>query len=204
MGSDQTRGNHFGYRRIAGNVCLDFVNTLGGDRNGETREYLQSYDDLARWGYESGIFSRGVYETALKKAGSSPDGARETLERARTLRESLYRVIPTTRSRRPAPAEALFLIAKEASFAVGRAKIAAAKTGFEWAWPDTELDRVLWPLSQRVAEFVTSAGVGLVRECASERCTWLFLDTSKNHRRRWCDMKDCGNREKVRRFRKQR
>ena len=33
--------------------------------------------------------------------------------------------------------------------------------------------------------------------CASEDCAWLFLDTSKNHTRRWCDMKTCGNRVKV-------
>jgi len=41
------------------------------------------------------------------------------------------------------------------------------------------------------------AGVEGVRE---RECRWLFLDTSKNHTRRWCDMKVCGNRIKARRF----
>ena len=36
--------------------------------------------------------------------------------------------------------------------------------------------------------------------CASDTCRWLFLDTSKNHTRRWCDMKICGNRAKARRY----
>ncbi|MEW6230587.1 MAG: CGNR zinc finger domain-containing protein [Bacillota bacterium] len=27
-----------------------------------------------------------------------------------------------------------------------------------------------------------------------------FLDTTRNHSRRWCSMRDCGNRVKVRRF----
>ena len=40
----------------------------------------------------------------------------------------------------------------------------------------------------------------LVRECGASDCAWLFLDTSKNHHRRWCDMTRCGNRAKVRRF----
>ena len=39
-----------------------------------------------------------------------------------------------------------------------------------------------------------------LRECASETCQWLFLDRSKSRTRRWCDMRDCGNRAKARRF----
>jgi predicted RNA-binding Zn ribbon-like protein len=39
-----------------------------------------------------------------------------------------------------------------------------------------------------------------VRACASKTCEWLFLDESKNHRRRWCDITKCGNRAKVKRF----
>jgi predicted RNA-binding Zn ribbon-like protein len=39
-----------------------------------------------------------------------------------------------------------------------------------------------------------------VRACFSKTCEWFFLDTSKNHHRRWCDMTRCGNRAKVQRF----
>jgi predicted RNA-binding Zn ribbon-like protein len=43
----------------------------------------------------------------------------------------------------------------------------------------------------------------LLRVCEKPDCRWLFLDTSKNHSRRWCDMKICGNRMKARRFKAQ-
>ncbi|RUT86510.1 MULTISPECIES: CGNR zinc finger domain-containing protein [unclassified Mesorhizobium] len=33
------------------------------------------------------------------------------------------------------------------------------------------------------------------------RCGWLFLDTSRGGKRRWCSMRTCGNREKVSRHR---
>jgi hypothetical protein len=36
--------------------------------------------------------------------------------------------------------------------------------------------------------------------CACETCRWLFLATSNNNTRHWCDMKVCGNRMKARRF----
>jgi predicted RNA-binding Zn ribbon-like protein len=45
--------------------------------------------------------------------------------------------------------------------------------------------------------------MSMLRECGNPECRWLFLDTSKNHTRRWCDMKICGNRMKARRFKAQ-
>ncbi|WP_443691321.1 CGNR zinc finger domain-containing protein [Pseudomonas sp.] len=39
--------------------------------------------------------------------------------------------------------------------------------------------------------------VAKIKQC--EGCTWLFIDTSKNHRRRWCSMATCGNRAKAQR-----
>ena len=51
------------------------------------------------------------------------------------------------------------------------------------------------------AELATMGDLTRVKECASENCNWLFIDESRNRSRRWCDMKDCGNRAKARRFR---
>jgi predicted RNA-binding Zn ribbon-like protein len=48
---------------------------------------------------------------------------------------------------------------------------------------------------------LTSDALARVRLCADTSCAWLFLDTTRNRTRRWCDMKECGNRNKVRRFR---
>lgn len=38
-----------------------------------------------------------------------------------------------------------------------------------------------------------------VKMCPGDNCGWLFLDESKNERRRWCSMDLCGNRAKARR-----
>jgi predicted RNA-binding Zn ribbon-like protein len=58
----------------------------------------------------------------------------------------------------------------------------------------------LWPIARDAAELLASERLEYVRACASKTCEWLFLDESKNHRRRWCDMTKCGNRAKVKRF----
>jgi predicted RNA-binding Zn ribbon-like protein len=47
---------------------------------------------------------------------------------------------------------------------------------------------------------MTSEELARVSSCGADTCRWLFLDTSRNHSRRWCDMKVCGNRMKARRF----
>jgi predicted RNA-binding Zn ribbon-like protein len=58
----------------------------------------------------------------------------------------------------------------------------------------------LWALALRVEALMTGERLQALRECGNPECRWLFLDTSKNHTRRWCDMKICGNRMKARRF----
>jgi predicted RNA-binding Zn ribbon-like protein len=65
---------------------------------------------------------------------------------------------------------------------------------------ETELMLPVWAMAQSAAGLLTSAAMEHVRACSSPTCRWLFLDTSKNHSRRWCDMKLCGNRMKARRF----
>jgi predicted RNA-binding Zn ribbon-like protein len=80
-------------------------------------------------------------------------------------------------------------------------RLVPAKEGFEWKFGDLlDFDSVLWPIARSAAELLVSDQLAYVRACSSKACEWFFLDTSKNHHRRWCDMTRCGNRAKVRRF----
>jgi predicted RNA-binding Zn ribbon-like protein len=77
----------------------------------------------------------------------------------------------------------------------------ASKRGFEWEFDDLrEFDSVVWPIARAAGDLLTSDELPYVRTCFSKSCEWFFLDTSKNHHRRWCDMTRCGNRAKVRSF----
>ena len=70
----------------------------------------------------------------------------------------------------------------------------------EWAWNDSDAPTSpLWPVLRSAADLLTSDELRLLRECAAETCTWLFLDRSRNHSRRWCAMQVCGHRAKARR-----
>ncbi|GLZ29082.1 hypothetical protein Lesp02_12720 [Lentzea sp. NBRC 105346] len=39
-----------------------------------------------------------------------------------------------------------------------------------------------------------------LKRCADDACGWVFWDVSRNHSRRWCTMRVCGNRAKARRY----
>ena len=69
-----------------------------------------------------------------------------------------------------------------------------------WHQGDDALELLLAPIVWDASMLLTSEFIGRVRFCSATDCSWLFLDTSKNGSRRWCDMADCGNREKARRF----
>ncbi len=59
------------------------------------------------------------------------------------------------------------------------------------------LARVVQPLVDAIAAGETAR----FRICANDGCRWVFEDTSRAGRRRWCDMASCGNQAKVRRYR---
>ncbi|WP_072682653.1 CGNR zinc finger domain-containing protein [Arcobacter sp. LA11] len=53
-----------------------------------------------------------------------------------------------------------------------------------------------------VAKLLNSKELQYLKKCHNHTCSLLFIDTSKNHSRRWCSMEGCGNRSKVNSFTK--
>lgn len=188
------------YERIAGDLALDFANTMGGARGISPKESLQSYGHLVAWANYCELIGRARAEELIKLGETQAAAAQEVLSRAISLREAIYRVVSGSVPKE----EDLFLLSREYQFAMGRARLTAGKKEYSWQWPDskTDLDQMLWPVAKAATDLLTSTeNVQFLKECEGDTCTWLFLDTSKNHRRRWCVMSDCGNRAKAKRFR---
>lgn len=186
---------------VGGRLCLDFANTVGS-RGGETRnDRLTGYAALTWWGVRAEVLTGEEAAGMRRAAEASPGEAEEVFRRALTLREAIYRVFSATGSGGAPAAADLEVLNGEWKRAAPRTRVVPGKEGgFAWGWDEVEaLDRVLWPAARSAVELLTSPELLRVGECAGETCGWLYLDTSKNRSRRWCDMKDCGNRAKVRR-----
>ena len=63
------------------------------------------------------------------------------------------------------------------------------------------LGEALARVAEALVEAIAEGDTTRFRICANDACRWVFEDTSRGGRRRWCDMQSCGNRAKVRRFR---
>ena len=185
---------------IAGNVALDFVNTLD-DRYVKPKELLESYVDLARFGEDTGILQPSQVDRLYERSYVEPQRAQEVLGWGRELREAIHDIFWATLHNRPVPALALARLNSYVQTAAERTRLVPAKNGFEWKFDERlDFDTVLWPIARSAANLLASDQLAYARACSSKTCEWFFLDTSKNHQRRWCDMTRCGNRAKVRRF----
>jgi predicted RNA-binding Zn ribbon-like protein len=187
-----------------GRLCLDFANTIGWRGRDEPNEHLGSYGDFIAWAEQAGAVAPREARSLLRRAAAKPAEARHALARAIELREAIYRVlaaIAAGRSPRP-PDLAIVNAAVPAAFE--RSRLVPSKAGFTLAAgvKDDDLAAPLTAVVRSAVDLLTSPSeLERVRTCAATACAWLFLDTTKNRARRWCDMKTCGNREKVRRFR---
>jgi predicted RNA-binding Zn ribbon-like protein len=190
------------YSTVGGWLALNFTNTVQDYHGPEiTYDYFQSYADLIIWARQMELITPDQERALARTAAGNAGEADEVLERARALRDAIHNVFAAVGEGDPAPVEHLQALNKEIAAAMCHARIEPTGEGFQWAWNDypESLDSILWPVARSAADLLTSERVERVRECAGDSCGWLFMDTSKNHSRRWCDMRDCGNTAKARR-----
>ena len=186
-------------------MCLDFVNPVGGRSNDSSvlADKLGDYSDLVAWGQHSGIVTAAAAARLINESKQQPAAANNVLRRAIALRESLHRIFKAMVMEKAPRSIDLETVNDELLKARKNERLISADKGFKWEWirGETALDRMLWPVAQSAAEFLSGGDFSRLRECGGEECGWLFEDTSRNRSRQWCHMQDCGNRAKVRRFR---
>ncbi len=194
------------FHLCAGHPVLDLVNTLDNRfRADGPTELLPNYAAVLEFMDQSGLLE-GAQVRARVRSVSQAEAQRAT-DSVRELREAAANVLyAAADGSAPLPAD-LRMLARYFHSARQRQELAwvpsAQGSKFIWDWGSsgTEADLPVWILSLHTAALLTSDTLSRLRACGSETCRWLFLDTSKNHTRRWCDMKICGNRMKARRFR---
>lgn len=191
---------------VAGSLCLDFANSASGLLGGEAAGPQAAYSRLAAWYGEYSGLPESRVRALVRAAARHPRSAARVVGRARALGEAVEAVFRTRVRGRGIPAAGLEVLNRELSLALRESRVVLRGGRANWGWTeDTDaLDRILWPIARSAADLLVSEDADRVRVCAQDTCDWLFLDTSRNARRRWCDMKTCGNRAKIRRFRERR
>lgn len=202
---------------VGGNLCLDFVNTVDAwvgtpQRKARdsslpdyfdtpVREKLADYSALVHWGLLAGAISQS--EATWLNGLAVRQAAAAALNRALRFRRALYRIFKARVEHWEPDADDLELLHRELAAARKHERLIHTANGYQWSWDDSgeSLDRILWPVARSAADLLTSSELTRLRQCKGDECGWMFLDTSRNRSRLWCDMSDCGNLSKVRRFR---
>ena len=185
---------------VGGALCLDFVNTVNSRVNPE-HDYLTSYSDLVSWANKVGILSPAQANQLLRRAKQNTDEAKDTLERARTLREVLYRLFSSAANNSEPDKKDIEMFVTTFGETIAHSQFLKQAKHYVTRWKvDETFDAVLWPIIHSAGELLLSEELGNVKKCPG--CGWLFLDTSKNQSRRWCSMNTCGARDKMRRYHK--
>ncbi len=173
---------------VSGNLALDFVGTLN-ERRTTRVENLRQPSDVADW-----LVGARVLDAA-------PAAGVEALSAAIELREALFvlieRLIDDPRGRLSRTALATVNARASCAPPVPRLR------------PDGQVVHAgTW---QSGLSAVARDGLALfdlgdatLKWCANPTCTHPFLDRSRGHRRRWCEMAACGDRAKASAYRARR
>ena len=187
----------------SGHPVLEFTNTVGNHASEHPGETLFNYEDLLAWMGKAGLMRAEQMESLKRKAATRPEESAGIFAKSLEVREAVYRIfVAKTKSKSPADSD-LAILNSVLTHPNSGAQMVYRSGRFEWGWnfDENALECPLWVLALSAVDLLTSENLKWVGQCADEEgCGWLFVDTSKNHSRRWCDINDCGNRAKQRRY----
>lgn len=183
------------FRHIAGDAMLDLLNTVSWRLDEEERrERLRGYGDVIDWCAESSLLSSDEEERLRELAERDPESAERERDLVVSLRERAYRIL--LEGDGDAAAEL------GGDYAEAIASAALVRAGDAWGWCDADLT-IAAPrhrIARGLVDLARRDGLDRLHQCEDAKCGHVYLDTSPRRNRRWCDAKDCGDRNRTRAY----
>ncbi len=180
--------------------ALEFLNTLHPghgqhDEEHEREEHLGSPAEAAAWLLEHGL----VHPDAVVGIGDAE------LRRIRDVRTALREVFDAVvESRRPEPDAVHLVNATLEARRPTRLELDGSVLRIGHQHAGRPVDDALALIAETIVDELAAGTPERFRICANDRCRWAFYDFSPTARRRWCDMRTCGNQAKAARYRARR
>jgi predicted RNA-binding Zn ribbon-like protein len=186
---------------VGSDLAFDLTNTSSGRGGPMHKEHLLSAEDVVVWARHARVLTPADGQWLAKEVVQDTTLAQALPQRTKDLREVIYAIgAKTAAGGRPAAAET-DLLARIYADCVARARLVPHGVGFVWTWDPRQapVEAILGPIALSALTLLTQADLSRIKQCQGDHCGWLFFDTTKNKRRRWCEMEVCGNRAKQRR-----
>src|SRR5512140_3148398 len=170
-------------------LWLDFINT-DDVRRGTRVDVLRDFEQLIRWLEATSILDGERAGGLRRRAQQQPAGATASLADARRIRASLRALAERGAQTADVRTNALGEINRVLGRSAGTRRVEQRADG--------SFVRSFVPVGDAFAGLM----IPVVESAADARCLHVFFDSTKNGRRRWCDMSTCGNRAKAARHRR--
>ena len=180
---------------------FDFLNTDDLE-NGFPLDRIPTLDAALAWFVGQGVIHFEGAERSRDDAAKEPSIATRKLNRIRSVRAALREVANSIAEQRAADPGALDTV-NRALHARQVIELIPAPDGVnvDHRHVGDPIDDALSRLADPLVRELTGGHPERIRICDNDRCRWVFYDTSRTGRRRWCDMATCGNRAKAARHR---
>jgi predicted RNA-binding Zn ribbon-like protein len=184
---------------LGGRLALDFANIPSYPA---APAHHLSWEELIVFLEASHIVSNERGSTLLALSGSEPDAAQTLLARSTDLRDSLRKIFSAMVRKEALAPDWTEPINRILRVTEGHDELVYADSGWklEFVARESGLDWLLAAVARSAAEIIVEGAQARVRICANPVCGLFFSDHSRTHRRRWCSMAVCGNRNKVASF----
>jgi predicted RNA-binding Zn ribbon-like protein len=183
-------------------LFIAFANTLEYTR-AQAQEFLPDMDALLAWLHDHGLLSSRAQAAEAGRLRRDPAEASRRLERFRHLRAVLHAVTAEIAGDGPPSEESVQELNHILRHGLHYHQLRAGAGGARYAIAQVgdRLDQARATIAGSFAHFLADDAPSRLRVCANESCRYLFVDRSPTGRRRWCDMRTCGNQAKVARHR---
>lgn len=183
---------------------LAFVNTLEFDR-GLEKEHLPSLAIALAWLYDHSMLHLEAREGLVARHASDPVGEARVLRRIDRVRRAMRELLTASVERRPPAQRALDEVNRTLRVHYVTYLVPAPDgVSLDHRHEGDPVEGALGRLAESIARELTQGRPERLRVCENPDCRWIFVDTSHSGRRKWCDMRTCGNRVKVARHRQRR
>jgi len=182
---------------VAGELCLEFLNTVGDHAKTRAIEWLTGWDALLDWAVAAGAVDASAAQELRKLGRRDPTAAGRFLQRLLEFRDLLFRVLSTLAAGRVPAGDDFERVEAVVLSTLRTAHLTRQRQTFRWAVrsSDVSMSTPLARIALSTLKLLQGDDLPRLREC--QRCSWLFLDRSKSHGRLWCRAEACGNRARV-------
>ena len=183
-------------------LFVAFANTIEFT-NGIPTDHLPEPAALLAWLREKGLITERGRTSETTRLLRDPREGERRLERFRYLRDLVHAIAERVNAGHRPTREQIRDLNHILRHGLHYHQLVPEADGARYSVSQVgdHLDQARATIAGSLANFLAQDDPHRLHTCANEGCREVFIDRSPTGRRRWCDMRVCGNRAKVARHR---